>query len=365
MKKSTLIKFYQAIPGLVLLIISLLFAAQCFAGSQTTSSTLASTIIDEARVLLKDPTTYGGTQKSIWSDAGLLNFLNRGTMHIVADSHCLVDVETEILIEGQSHYALSNPFIGIEYVIFNNQKSLEPGNLFGKGDLDSFGHHAGQDIETGLGEPTMWTHHGDDVIVYPPPDATTVAEGTDKVTDGDFTESTDWTWGSGWAHDATDDEADATASDADLEQDVSAVAGETYLFAWTLKNDSGGAVLPILGGTNGTSKDANGTYSEYITATDNTKLKFNATAFTGSIDDVSVKRVADIAVYVVERPTTITATDTVLVPAQYDDALVYYIAAHGWIQDGRIDLATGLMTLCQQEIEKYRLEFNTQPGHRE
>lgn len=352
MKKSIFTKFYQAIPGLILLIICLLFAVQCFAGSQTTSSTLASAIVDQARKYLNDPTTYGGTQYSIWSDAALLQHLNDGTMKIVADSHCLVDIETEVLVEDQRSYALADPLITIKHVVFNNGKALLPGSI----------GRIGHEIVELEGEPVYWTHQGNNVIVYPAPDSTTVTPGTEKVTDGDFTESTDWTWGAGWAHDATDDEADATASDADLEQDVSAIAGETYLLAWTLKNDSGGSVLPILGGTSGTSKDANGTYSEYILATDNTNLKFDATGFTGSIDDVSVKRVANIAVYVVDRPAAVAHSDTVLVPAQYDRALVYYITAQGWAMDGRPGLAAGFMTLFQQEIDRLRLDTNTQPG---
>lgn len=362
MKKSILINFYQGVSGLILLIIFLLFAAQCFAGSQTTSSTLASAIVDQARKYLNDPSAYGGTQYSIWSDAEMLQWVNDGSLDIVARTHCLEDVETERLIEDQISYPLSDPFIVIKHVIYNNDYTLK------KGTIDEIGRTGSEDRGKGTGEtlkPTDWAQWENNVLIYPVPDSTTVAEGTEKVTDGDFTESTDWTWGAGWAHDGDDDEADATASSADLEQDISSVPGETYLLAWTLKNDAGGSVLPILGGTNGTSKDANGTYSEYILATDSTNLKFDATAFTGSVDDVSVKRVANIAVYVIDRPTAVAADENVLLPAQYDKALVYFVVAQAFAKEGRLNTAAAFLTLYQQELDRFRMDLNIQPKEKE
>jgi len=326
-----------------------------FAGNQTTSSTLASAMVDQARKYLNDPTTYGGTQYGIWSDAEMLQWVNDGTMDIVARSHCLEDVEFETLVESQTNYALSDPFIVVKYVVYNNAKALREGSLAGY--EESLGHAVSQDVDA-EGQPVYWTTWENNVIVYPAPNATVVTPGTEKVTDGDFTESTDWTWGAGWAHDATADEADATASSADLEQGVSAVAGETYLLTYKVKNFAGGSVLPIVGGTSGTSRTANDTYSEYIVAADTTNLKFDATAFTGSIDDVSVKQAANIAVYVVDKPTVVASGAAVLVPAQYDKALVYYIVAQAWAKDNRMDLAGSFLTLYQQELDRFRGDFN-------
>ncbi|MBW2036428.1 MAG: hypothetical protein JRI41_02950 [Deltaproteobacteria bacterium] len=115
----------------------------------------------------------------------------------------------------------------------------------------------------------------------------------EKVTDGVFAGAGDWTWGAGWAHDGGSSEADATASNADLEQDVTAVAGESYKLVFTVKNYSAGSVLPKLGGTDGTSVSADATYTQYIHSITTGNLIFDATGFTGSIDDVSVKKVVD------------------------------------------------------------------------
>lgn len=117
--------------------------------------------------------------------------------------------------------------------------------------------------------------------------------GSEKVTDGAFPAAINWTFGAGWAFDGANFEADATTSNADLEQDVTAVAGESYKVVFTVKNYSVGSVLPGVGGAVGTAVSANGTYTQYIIATGTGNLKFTGTGFTGSIDDVSVKKVED------------------------------------------------------------------------
>lgn len=355
MKMSTLIKIYRYIPAYILIILSLLFAVQAWGGNQTTSSTLASSIIDQARKYLNDSTSYGGTQASIWSDSEMLQWVNDGTLDIVSRTHCLEDTETEVLVENQAIYALGDPFIIVKYVIYNNDFALD------KGSIGEFNRVGSASVD---GAPTHWCMWENNLIVYPAPDSTTVTAGSEKVLDSDFTYSTDWTWGTGWAHDATNDEADATASDADLEQDVSAIAGESYFLTWTLKNFSSGSVQPIVGGTSGTAKTANGTYSEYILAISNGNLKFDATAFTGSIDDASVKKVANITAYVVDRPTDVAGGAAVLVPAQYDKALVYYVVGQAWAKDDRLDQAAAFANLYLQELERYRTDLTAQPAEK-
>lgn len=51
-------------------------------------------------------------------------------------------------------------------------------------------------------------------------------------------------------------------------------AGETYKVMFTVSGWSSGVVYPILGGTNGTSVSANGTYEQEITAADSSGLMF-------------------------------------------------------------------------------------------
>jgi hypothetical protein len=121
----------------------------------------------------------------------------------------------------------------------------------------------------------------------------TDAYGPEKVSEGDFATDALWTWGTGWTHDAVNLEADHTPGDTDpLEQDINAEAGKSYRLTYTIKNYAAGSVTPQIGGVNGVTRSADGTYTETIAATNAGNLKFipNA-AFDGSIDDVSVNEI--------------------------------------------------------------------------
>lgn len=159
MRKSTLVKFYQAIPGCaVLLIISLFFVCRGYADNQTTSSTLASVIVDQAREYLNDPTTYGGTQKSIWSDAELLQYLNDGTMTI-CKAGVLQDTEVETLVENQVAYTLSDSFIKVLGVVYDDTKPLILGSFEAWAETEEHG------------TPGYWMPWKSGVIVYPAPNS--------------------------------------------------------------------------------------------------------------------------------------------------------------------------------------------------
>jgi len=208
-----------------------------FAGNQTTSSTDASVIVDQARRYLHDPTTYGGTQQSIWSDTEMLQWCNDGTLDVVSRSHCLEDVEAETLVESQTHYPLADPFIVVKYVLYDDVKFLTEGSMAGF--FESLGYASSQDPDA-EGEPVYWTMWENDIIVYPSPDAT------------------------------------AAGNDVDI--------------------------------------------------------------------------------YVIDRPATVAYNGDVLVPAQYDKALVYYIVAQGWAKDTRMDLYKIYMAIYQQELDRARGE---------
>ncbi len=122
--------------------------------------------------------------------------------------------------------------------------------------------------------------------------------GAEKVVDGDFAVAAPWIYGAGWAHDGANFEADHTAGAgniAPLEQNISAVADKTYLVVFTIKNRTTGSVIPSVGGVNGPTRGADGTYSQTITTATTGNLKFSPTAdFNGSIDDVSVKETSGV-----------------------------------------------------------------------
>jgi len=125
--------------------------------------------------------------------------------------------------------------------------------------------------------------------------------GAAETTGGDcaqLVDFTSWTEGAGYypavdGAGALTNKANAVASNADLEQDVSAVAGETYRVVFTLSGFSGTSVTPQIGGVNGTARSANGTHTEEVTATGTGNLKFQGSSFTGQIDTVSAKKITN------------------------------------------------------------------------
>ena len=127
----------------------------------------------------------------------------------------------------------------------------------------------------------------------------TIGYGAAETTGGACAQKCDftsWTEGAGYypavdGAGALTNKANAVAVTADLEQDVSAVAGETYRVVFTLSGFSGTSVTPQVGGVDGTVRSSNATFTEEITATGTGNLKFQGDALTGQIDTVSVKKV--------------------------------------------------------------------------
>jgi hypothetical protein len=122
----------------------------------------------------------------------------------------------------------------------------------------------------------------------------TVAEvyGPENVYNGDF--SFDGTWGKGAGVTISSGRANFAASNGFLGQNIfSVVAGDLYKLTFSLASVSGGSVVSSLDGNTSSAYVSDGTYTRYIvgTATVSTLL-FIGTAFTGSIDNVSLVRVA-------------------------------------------------------------------------
>lgn len=111
--------------------------------------------------------------------------------------------------------------------------------------------------------------------------------GVDRITNGDFSVDASWTKGAGWSIAAG--VASASTSSAALSQTIaSLVQGLSYTITYTVTR-SAGSIRPSIGGTNGTSRSAAGTYTESITAGAGGVLAFTGTGFTGTIDNVSIK----------------------------------------------------------------------------
>lgn len=109
------------------------------------------------------------------------------------------------------------------------------------------------------------------------------------VTNGSFATDTSWTKGSGWSISSGVASADGSQfSDSDLEQDIGLVATTEYKVTYTITSIMG-SVSVRLGSAAGTSRSATGTYTETITASGDSSIRFRVSAMEAvSIDDVSV-----------------------------------------------------------------------------
>lgn len=114
--------------------------------------------------------------------------------------------------------------------------------------------------------------------------------GPNKVTNGKFSADSGWTKGAGWSIGGS--VATKTAGVAsDLEQDISAVSGETYRLLYYLSRTAG-TLTPQIGGQDGTARTGAVWCSELITATGTGNLKFQAgDTYAGSVRLVSVRKV--------------------------------------------------------------------------
>lgn len=121
---------------------------------------------------------------------------------------------------------------------------------------------------------------------------TLTALGADLVTNGGFATDTGWTKGTGWTIGSGVADSDASqVADSDLtETTLALVNGNTYEITFSVTNYVAGNVTAVAGGTEGTDRAANGTFTENIIAGAGADLDIRADLdFDGNIDDVIVK----------------------------------------------------------------------------
>jgi len=68
-----------------------------------------------------------------------------------------------------------------------------------------------------------------------------------------------------------------------------------------------------------------------------------------------------VIVYLIERPSAVTADQNVPTPAYYDKALTLYVAAQAFLKDRQLARYGSLMDLYHAELERYRADFGEQP----
>lgn len=124
-----------------------------YGGSQTTSSTLASAIITNARDYLSEPSTvfFGDTQMLVW--------LNDGQVDIAIRNRALASTVSVDLATDTILYSVTGDWFGITDVVYIDSDSVSKGLI--RSDPSSTGHG-------GLtGEPTYWYEYGDQIGVFP------------------------------------------------------------------------------------------------------------------------------------------------------------------------------------------------------
>lgn len=116
-------------------------------------------------------------------------------------------------------------------------------------------------------------------------------EPSDLVSNGSFAVDADWTKGTGWTIAAGVASSDGTqAADADLSQNppLGIIENQLYYVTFTVSGYSAGNVCAVIGGTEGTDRAADGTFSEYILAGSGAAIALRADSnFVGSIDNFS------------------------------------------------------------------------------
>jgi hypothetical protein len=128
--------------------------------------------------------------------------------------------------------------------------------------------------------------------------------GNEKVTNGNFAADSDWVKGAGW----TISDGYANMGTGNLTQDTTEVAGEVYKVTYTVATLTVGNITVSIGGSSGTARTANGTYTEYLRAGATTDLTFTpAGGANGKITGVSVKLMASVKTYEAKEPTANTS----------------------------------------------------------
>lgn len=126
-----------------------------------------------------------------------------------------------------------------------------------------------------------------DVQFMQPLDTATVPP--DLITNGVFGADTDWTTNSWTIAGGVADSA--AAQSTSLTQTVSITENKAYELVFDVATQSAGSVQPILGTTSGTSRSTVATFTETIIAGSGSLIDFDATGFTGTIDNVVLKQV--------------------------------------------------------------------------
>lgn len=147
-------------------------------------------------------------------------------------------------------------------------------------DVTSYTSNVSTSLTDGLDNSIVWYRLGFKTGAYP-----------QYVTNGTFAADVSWTKGTGWTIAAGVASSDGTqAGNSDLSQVLASLSpGSSYVVTYTVSGYSAGNVAANVGGTAGTSRAANGTFTETIVCGATTTFAIRADLdFIGSIDTVTV-----------------------------------------------------------------------------
>jgi hypothetical protein len=116
--------------------------------------------------------------------------------------------------------------------------------------------------------------------------------GNEEITNGDFATDTDWTKGTGWT--ISGGSANASATTGQLYQATTTTINTQYKIEYTISNYVSGTYNFLLRGVSTSAFSGNGTFTVYLTSGSGGNANFiidGVSAFTGSIDNISVKEV--------------------------------------------------------------------------
>lgn len=176
-----------------------------------------------------------------------------------------------------------------------------------------------------------------------------VSTSSELIVNGTFSAASDWTLGAGWA--ITGGKLVGTASDTVASQVVTnIVAGESYELKVTVSGYTLGAVSISMNST-GTllQTDGDGAFVlRFVALASGETLLFSGGAFSGSIDDVSLKK--------------ITALTNIITDGTFDGS--GWTCGAGWAETGGKGVATASAATISQSITleigiTYQLIFDT------
>jgi hypothetical protein len=139
-----------------------LVAVTAHAGTQTTSSTTAATIIERVRLEIWEPSA-----RTV-SNADLITWINDGVVDIVNKTGCLEETTISItIVADQYSYDITTDFLAIEGCWYDSEDTTDPIRVSTLIRAPIYNIRAGQEKERG--RPKAFAIWDNDLIVWPIP----------------------------------------------------------------------------------------------------------------------------------------------------------------------------------------------------